>query len=186
MWCEHFGIGVVEGMAAGLVPVAHNSGGPKSDIVIDVGGKKTGIWVEKEISLCVAEVILKVISPQHQNNTQSVFIRLWDIRQMEVCEVRKKKEQIGNVVVWQHNDFRMKILKNNGEWLFALWLKCLLRLIWELIKFINGDDEQRIFNGGEAERRRKWTEEKMDGGEDERRRRWTEEENTNREWLFAL
>ena len=33
MWNEHFGIGVVEMMAAGLVTVAHNSGGPKSDII---------------------------------------------------------------------------------------------------------------------------------------------------------
>jgi len=35
MWNEHFGIGVVEMMAAGLVTVAHNSGGPKMDIVRD-------------------------------------------------------------------------------------------------------------------------------------------------------
>ena len=34
MWNEHFGIGVVEMMAAGLVTVAHNSGGPKSDIIL--------------------------------------------------------------------------------------------------------------------------------------------------------
>jgi len=33
MWNEHFGIGVVEMMAAGLVTVAHDSGGPKSDII---------------------------------------------------------------------------------------------------------------------------------------------------------
>eukprot|EP01133_Synstelium_polycarpum_P008919 gene8919-10451_t len=33
MWCEHFGIGVVELMAAGVIPVAHNSGGPKEDII---------------------------------------------------------------------------------------------------------------------------------------------------------
>lgn len=33
MWNEHFGIGVVELMAAGVVVVAHNSGGPKADIV---------------------------------------------------------------------------------------------------------------------------------------------------------
>jgi len=33
MWNEHFGIGVVEMMAAGLVVVAHESGGPKVDIV---------------------------------------------------------------------------------------------------------------------------------------------------------
>ena len=34
MWNEHFGIGVVEMMAAGLVTVAHNSGGPKTDIIV--------------------------------------------------------------------------------------------------------------------------------------------------------
>lgn len=33
MWNEHFGIGIVEYMAAGCIPVAHNSGGPKMDIV---------------------------------------------------------------------------------------------------------------------------------------------------------
>jgi alpha-1,2-mannosyltransferase len=30
---EHFGISVVEYMAAGVVPIAHASGGPKADIV---------------------------------------------------------------------------------------------------------------------------------------------------------
>uniref|UniRef100_A0A0R3VXI7 Glycos_transf_1 domain-containing protein n=1 Tax=Taenia asiatica TaxID=60517 RepID=A0A0R3VXI7_TAEAS len=30
---EHFGIGIVEGMAAGLVTVAHRSGGPLMDII---------------------------------------------------------------------------------------------------------------------------------------------------------
>jgi alpha-1,2-mannosyltransferase len=42
MWNEHFGIGVVEMMAAGLLVVAHNSGGPKQDIVVPCEGKKTG------------------------------------------------------------------------------------------------------------------------------------------------
>ena len=32
---EHFGIGVVECLAAGLITVAHNSGGPKLDIIDD-------------------------------------------------------------------------------------------------------------------------------------------------------
>jgi alpha-1,2-mannosyltransferase len=31
---EHFGIGVVEFMAAGVLPIAHDSGGPRHDIVI--------------------------------------------------------------------------------------------------------------------------------------------------------
>ncbi|KAF7636444.1 hypothetical protein Mgra_00004030, partial [Meloidogyne graminicola] len=33
MWNEHFGISVVEGMAAGIIMVAHNSGGPLLDII---------------------------------------------------------------------------------------------------------------------------------------------------------
>eukprot|EP00005_Dracoamoeba_jomungandri_P003476 CAMPEP_0174259634 /NCGR_PEP_ID=MMETSP0439-20130205/8438_1 /TAXON_ID=0 /ORGANISM="Stereomyxa ramosa, Strain Chinc5" /LENGTH=101 /DNA_ID=CAMNT_0015343603 /DNA_START=1055 /DNA_END=1360 /DNA_ORIENTATION=+ len=33
MWCEHFGIGVVEMMASGVITIAHNSGGPKQDII---------------------------------------------------------------------------------------------------------------------------------------------------------
>jgi alpha-1,2-mannosyltransferase len=42
MWNEHFGIGVVEYQAAGLVAVVHDSGGPKMDIVVDVEGEPTG------------------------------------------------------------------------------------------------------------------------------------------------
>mmetsp|Transcript_17189 Transcript_17189/g.26049 ORF Transcript_17189/g.26049 Transcript_17189/m.26049 type:complete len:382 (+) Transcript_17189:421-1566(+) len=34
MWNEHFGIGIVEMMASGLLVVAHDSGGPKSDIIV--------------------------------------------------------------------------------------------------------------------------------------------------------
>ncbi|MCJ1380578.1 asparagine-linked glycosylation protein [Xylographa soralifera] len=42
MWNEHFGIGVVEYQAAGLICVVNNSGGPKRDIVVDVDGSPTG------------------------------------------------------------------------------------------------------------------------------------------------
>lgn len=42
MWNEHFGIGVVEYQAAGLISVVHDSGGPKLDIVTKVDGKPTG------------------------------------------------------------------------------------------------------------------------------------------------
>ncbi len=42
MWNEHFGIGVVEYQAAGLISVVNNSGGPKLDIVVQVDGEPTG------------------------------------------------------------------------------------------------------------------------------------------------
>ncbi|KAH9834707.1 glycosyltransferase family 4 protein [Teratosphaeria destructans] len=42
MWNEHFGIGVVEYQAAGLIPVVNDSGGPKHDIVVPIDGEPTG------------------------------------------------------------------------------------------------------------------------------------------------
>ncbi|XP_074650121.1 GDP-Man:Man(3)GlcNAc(2)-PP-Dol alpha-1,2-mannosyltransferase-like [Tubulanus polymorphus] len=48
MWNEHFGIGVVECMAAGTVVLAHNSGGPKMDIVTDYEGSRTGFLADTE------------------------------------------------------------------------------------------------------------------------------------------
>ena len=42
MFNEHFGIGVVELMAGGVIVVANDSGGPKLDIVIPAEGAPTG------------------------------------------------------------------------------------------------------------------------------------------------
>ncbi|KAJ6476279.1 mannosyltransferase [Mycena sanguinolenta] len=39
---EHFGINVVEFMAAGVIPIAHASGGPLEDIVVAFQGQPTG------------------------------------------------------------------------------------------------------------------------------------------------
>ncbi|CAB1114366.1 GT4 [Ectocarpus sp. CCAP 1310/34] len=47
MWNEHFGIGVVEMMAAGVVTIAHRSGGPAADIVVPLpDGRITGFLAE--------------------------------------------------------------------------------------------------------------------------------------------
>ena len=46
MWNEHFGIGVVEYQAAGLICVVNDSGGPKEDIVVDIEGGPTGTCQE--------------------------------------------------------------------------------------------------------------------------------------------
>ncbi|CAA0836618.1 GDP-Man\\x3aMan(3)GlcNAc(2)-PP-Dol alpha-1-2-mannosyltransferase [Striga hermonthica] len=43
---EHFGICVVEYMASGAIPIAHNSAGPKMDIVLPEDGKQTGFLAE--------------------------------------------------------------------------------------------------------------------------------------------
>ncbi|PFH54018.1 glycosyltransferase family 4 protein [Amanita thiersii Skay4041] len=50
---EHFGINVVEFMplwqAAGVIPVAHASGGPLQDIVVPLEGKPTGICIIQSV-----------------------------------------------------------------------------------------------------------------------------------------
>lgn len=58
MWNEHFGIGLVECMAAGCVMVGHDSGGPRMDIVTDWKGHRTGLLaasLEHYVS-CLLEV----------------------------------------------------------------------------------------------------------------------------------
>jgi alpha-1,2-mannosyltransferase len=50
MWSEHFGIGVVEYQAAGLISVVNDSGGPKLDIVVEIDGKPTGMFISAAIT----------------------------------------------------------------------------------------------------------------------------------------
>ncbi|XP_065315080.1 GDP-Man:Man(3)GlcNAc(2)-PP-Dol alpha-1,2-mannosyltransferase-like isoform X2 [Gordionus sp. m RMFG-2023] len=48
MWNEHFGIGIVECMAAGLIMIANNSGGPKLDIMKPFKGNPVGFLADTE------------------------------------------------------------------------------------------------------------------------------------------
>ncbi|KFQ31524.1 GDP-Man:Man(3)GlcNAc(2)-PP-Dol alpha-1,2-mannosyltransferase, partial [Merops nubicus] len=63
MWNEHFGIGVVECMAAGTVILAHNSGGPKLDIVVPYEGHITGFLAENEDSYAEKMAHILSLSP---------------------------------------------------------------------------------------------------------------------------
>lgn len=54
MWNEHFGISVVESQAAGCVIVAHDSGGPRMDIVVPVDGERTGCRARSETGFAAA------------------------------------------------------------------------------------------------------------------------------------
>uniref|UniRef100_A0A1B6ENG8 GDP-Man:Man(3)GlcNAc(2)-PP-Dol alpha-1,2-mannosyltransferase n=1 Tax=Cuerna arida TaxID=1464854 RepID=A0A1B6ENG8_9HEMI len=60
MWNEHFGIGIVECMAAGLVMLAHRSGGPKLDIVEEQESCRTGFLAETAEEY--ADVIVRIIN----------------------------------------------------------------------------------------------------------------------------
>ncbi|XP_059171882.1 GDP-Man:Man(3)GlcNAc(2)-PP-Dol alpha-1,2-mannosyltransferase-like [Physella acuta] len=66
MWNEHFGICVVEGMAAGTVMLAHDSGGPKMDIVVTYEDKPTGFLAHDVDSYSCAIKEIFDMSPQQR------------------------------------------------------------------------------------------------------------------------
>ncbi|XP_061170224.1 GDP-Man:Man(3)GlcNAc(2)-PP-Dol alpha-1,2-mannosyltransferase-like [Saccostrea echinata] len=68
MWNEHFGIGVVELMAAGCIVLAHDSGGPKLDIVVPVNGQPTGFLASDVDSY--ASYMSKIFKLSEQERTE--------------------------------------------------------------------------------------------------------------------
>ena len=58
MWNEHFGIGLVECMAAGCIMIGHRSGGPMLDIVVRWKGMETGFLAasEEDFTNCLCRV----------------------------------------------------------------------------------------------------------------------------------
>ncbi|XP_060716621.1 GDP-Man:Man(3)GlcNAc(2)-PP-Dol alpha-1,2-mannosyltransferase [Tachysurus vachellii] len=63
MWNEHFGIGVVECMAAGTVILAHRSGGPMLDIVVSYDGGITGFLADDDEGY--ADAIERIFAMTH-------------------------------------------------------------------------------------------------------------------------
>lgn len=66
MWNEHFGIGVVECMAAGTIVLAHKSGGPKLDIVVPFRGAQTGFLADSVESFASAMDSILSLSPEER------------------------------------------------------------------------------------------------------------------------
>ncbi|KAI5928221.1 hypothetical protein F4810DRAFT_184348 [Camillea tinctor] len=87
MWNEHFGIGVVEYLAAGLISVVHNSGGPKLDIVTDVDGQPTGFHAttvaefaqgyEKAFSLPDPLAVRRRARQSSKRFSEEEFVKRW-------------------------------------------------------------------------------------------------------------
>ncbi|GMY08240.1 GDP-Man:Man(3)GlcNAc(2)-PP-Dol alpha-1,2-mannosyltransferase [Fagus crenata] len=71
---EHFGTSVVEYMAAGAIPIAHNSAGPKMDIVLEEDGQQTGLLASSVEEYAVA--ILNIIRmPETERLTMAAAAR---------------------------------------------------------------------------------------------------------------
>ena len=71
MWNEHFGIAVVEMLAAGLITIAHRSGGPLMDIIVEEASTRNGFLAanDKEYAECIAN-ILKNMSFDERKSVQ--------------------------------------------------------------------------------------------------------------------
>ncbi|KAK1291889.1 GDP-Man:Man(3)GlcNAc(2)-PP-Dol alpha-1,2-mannosyltransferase [Acorus calamus] len=65
---EHFGISIVEYMAAGAIPIAHNSAGPKMDIVLEEDGHQTGFLARTVEEY--ADAILSVLRMPEEERLQ--------------------------------------------------------------------------------------------------------------------
>ena len=90
MWNEHFGIGVVEYQAAGLICVVNDSGGPKADIVIDYDGGPTGMLSRRSVHL---SVVLTLTAGFHANTASEYaasFAQAFSMSEEATLEMRKR------------------------------------------------------------------------------------------------
>lgn len=72
MWNEHFGIGIVELLAAGCITVAHDSGGPKTDIIPDSKRGVNGVGFRAALSTEYAAVINDVLNKTNEQQLSSI------------------------------------------------------------------------------------------------------------------
>jgi len=105
MWNEHFGIGVVEYQAAGLVCVVNDSGGPKRDIVVECGGGPTGFHASSEVEY--AEAFAKALGLRGEEALnmrkrarlsarrfgEAAFDERWLVQMERLVELQRRKKK---------------------------------------------------------------------------------------------
>ncbi|CAL1713659.1 unnamed protein product [Somion occarium] len=85
---EHFGINVVEFMAAGIIPVTHASGGPLNDIVIPFNGKPTGYHATSPETF--ADAFHEVLTlPPDEELSLRVRARTWAVQRFSEEEFER-------------------------------------------------------------------------------------------------
>lgn len=107
MWNEHFGIGIVEYMGAGVIPIAHRSGGPMLDIVKEEEEMGFLASTEEEYAECIRKVFdssdlmqrklleMRIKGRTHVNQfSDSVFKKNFIILTRSLIKAQLKKYQI--------------------------------------------------------------------------------------------
>ncbi|KAJ4269575.1 asparagine-linked glycosylation protein [Fusarium torreyae] len=101
MWNEHFGIGVVEYQAAGLISVVHDSAGPKFDIVVPIDGQPTGFHAtteeefaegyEKALSLPNPLVVRLRARESAKRFTEEEFAKKWTVQVARLVSLARRE-----------------------------------------------------------------------------------------------
>ncbi|KAJ7717579.1 mannosyltransferase [Mycena metata] len=91
---EHFGINVVEFMAAGVIPIAHASGGPFEDIVVPFQGKITGYHAKTHKEFASAIHTALTLSPEEDLAIRQ-RARTWAVQRFSESEFEAAWEASG-------------------------------------------------------------------------------------------
>ncbi|KAF7307264.1 hypothetical protein MIND_00520100 [Mycena indigotica] len=91
---EHFGINVVEFMAAGVIPIVHASGGPLEDIVVPFNGKNTGYHAKSPETFAAAIHEAFSLSPAEDREIRR-RARTWAVQQFSEAEFEAGWEASG-------------------------------------------------------------------------------------------
>lgn len=115
MWNEHFGIVVVEYMAAGLIPLVHASAGPLMDIVVPWNGKGTaeeyndetrsGFYFKSEQDPDYQDYYKKIFVDLHES-----ILKIEQLNDIEKQEIRTRGREIVNT---KFTDLAFKSITDN-------------------------------------------------------------------------
>lgn len=103
MWNEHFGICVVECMAGGLIMLAHDSAGPKMDIITEYDNQQTGYLATDEESYAQAMKTILEASDEERDCIRTAAKTSVDRFSDEVFEVAFM-EAIGGCIQIEDDD----------------------------------------------------------------------------------
>ena len=114
MWNEHFGIGVVEYQAAGLICVVNDSGGPRADIVVDFDGGATG--KKNRIPSHLSAVLLISAEGYHASTESEYATRFAEALSMsEEATIEMRKRARASSKRFTEETFAMKWVEQLGK-----------------------------------------------------------------------